>query len=142
LKPLIVALGIATLGSVIYHVGQKSVAPTSNPMVVLMGAYGVAFLIAAVAMPFFRTPGTTPWTVQLFSPAVAVLGVGVLLIEVGFLVAYRSGGSLQWSGVAVNGLATLVLLPIAVSIFHEPFSLARAAGVLCVLGGLVLLTRP
>lgn len=141
MKPLLLALGVATLGSVIYHLGQKTVAPTANPMLVLMGAYGVAFTLSAMALPFFRATNTAPWTTQVFSPPVAVLGVGVLLIEIGFLLAYRAGGSLQWSGVAVNGLAAVALLPIAVVVFREPFSLTRAGGVLCVLVGLVLLTR-
>lgn len=142
MKPLFLALGVATLGSIVYHLGQKTVSPAANPMLVLMGAYAVAFTLCALALPWFRTPGTAPWTAQVFSLPVAVLGVGVLLIEIGFLLAYRAGGSLQWSGVAVNGLAAVVLLPIAVIVFRESFSLTRAGGVLCVLVGLVLLTRP
>ena len=141
MKPLLIPLGLATLGSVIYHLGQKAVSHTANPMLVLMGAYALAFLLSALALPLFHSPEAGPWTTQVFSRPVALVGVGVLLIEIGFLRAYQAGGSLQWSGVAVNGLAAMVLLPIAVSVFRESFSQVRAAGVLCILLGLVLLTR-
>ena len=68
------------------------------------------------------------------------LGAAVLLIEIGFLLAYRSGDILQWSGVAVNGASALLLIPIALGVFREAFSLARLCGILLTLAGLVLLT--
>ncbi len=141
MKPWLLPLGLATLGSILYHLGQKTVPPAANTMLVLMGAYALAFLLCALALPLHYTPAAGSWASQVFSLPVGVLGVGVFLIEVGFLLGYRAGGSLQWSGVAVNGLAALVLLPIAVGVFRETFSALRATGVLCVLLGLLLLTR-
>jgi drug/metabolite transporter (DMT)-like permease len=149
MKPLLLAFAIATVGSVIYHLGQKLVPPAAHPMAVLMAAYAVAFTLSLAALPWLQPAGTdTPWR-QAFAgmatgPGLRVallLGVGVLLIEAGFLLAYRAGGSLQWSGVAVNGAAAVLLLPIAVLAFKETFSLPKAAGILLVLAGLVLLTR-
>ena len=67
--------------------------------------------------------------------------MSVLLIEIGFLLAYRTGGSLQWSGVAVNGVAALLLLPAALLVFRETFSPIRAAGLLLTVSGLALMTR-
>ena len=149
MKPLLVALAVATVGSLIYHLGQKLVPPTAHPMAVLMAAYAVAFTLSLLALPWMQTAGTAhPWRQAVVGMATGpglrvalVLGVGVLLIEVGFLLAYRAGGSLQWSGVAVNGAAALLLLPIAVVAFRESFSLAKALGMLLVLAGLALLTR-
>jgi drug/metabolite transporter (DMT)-like permease len=141
MKQALIFLGIAALGNVTYHLGQKAISPTANPMVLLMAVYGVAFLLSAAAVPFFQDSSGGSWVGQVLSWPVLVLGVGVVLIEIGFLLAYRSGNILQWSGVAVNGASALLLIPIALVVFRESFSLTRMFGILLTLGGLALLTR-
>lgn len=135
-------LGIAAVGNAIYHLGQKTIAPAANPMVLLMAVYAVAFLLAAAAAPFFRSTTAESWVVGVFSWPVLMLGAGVLLIEIGFLLAYRTGGSLQWSGVAVNGASAVLLVPIALLAFREAFSPGKALGILFTLAGMALMTRP
>jgi drug/metabolite transporter (DMT)-like permease len=147
MRPLLLALALATVGNVLYHLAQKLVPPTVRPMAVLMVAYAVAFLLSALALVVWQ-PAGQPLR-QAFAGlgsgpglrVALVLGLGVLLIEVGFLLAYRVGGSLQWSGVAVNGLSALVLIPVAVALFKESFSLTKVLGIALVLGGMALITR-
>ena len=141
MKDVYLFLGVATLGCVVYHLGQKVISPAVNPMLLLMGVYLVAFLLALAAFPVFQTPGQALQLRQVISWPVLLVGIGVILIEGGFLLAYRYGGSLQWSGVAVNGLAAVVLVPIALVIFREQISLSRVLGILLALGGMALMAR-
>lgn len=141
MNQVLVFLGIAAVGNAIYHLGQKTLHPGANPMILLMAVYVVAFGLAALAAPFFQDTAGVSWKAQVFSWPVLVLGAGVLLIEIGFLLAYRVGGGLQWSGVAVNAASALILVPIAVLFFREQFSWTRALGILMTLGGMALLTR-
>jgi drug/metabolite transporter (DMT)-like permease len=147
MRPLLLALALATVGNVLYHLAQKLVPSTVRPMAMLMVAYAVAFLLSGLALVLWQPAGQPlrQAFVGLGSgpglKVALVLGLGVLLIEAGFLLAYRAGGSLQWSGLAVNGLSALVLLPLAVGLFRESFSLPKVLGMALVLGGLVLLTR-
>jgi len=141
MKDVYWALSVATVGAVIYHSGQKALAADVNPMVLLIGVYAIAVLIAVVAIPLFRAPHQSDSVRHLMSWPVLAVGVGVILIEGGFLLAYRAGGSLQWSGVAVNGLAAVILVPVAVIAFREQFSTTRALGILVTLVGMALMTR-
>jgi multidrug transporter EmrE-like cation transporter len=142
MNQLFVFLGIAALGNVVYHVAQKAMPVGSNPMIVLMGVYAVAFVLAAVASPFFATPTPAPWTSQVLNWPIVLLGAGVLAIEIGFLLAYRTGSPiLQWSGVAVNAAAAAMLLPIATLAFRQSFSPVRAIGIVLALTGMALMSR-
>ncbi|BDG09790.1 hypothetical protein [Anaeromyxobacter paludicola] len=140
-SPLLFLL-VAALGSVTYHLGQRTNAARANPMVLLMAVYAVAFLLCALAAPLFSAGGPTyAWSRDLVRWPVLLLALGAVLIEIGFLLAYRSGAMMQWSAVAVNGVAALLLVPLACLVFRESFSPARAAGIALTLAGLGLLTR-
>ena len=141
MKPMLMFLLLAAFGNAIYHVSQKSLAPTANPMILLMAGYAVAFTGAALAAPFFRVSNSAPWMAQVISWPVVMLGVSVLMIEIGFLLAYRTGMSVQWSGIAVSGSAATLLLPVALLVFREAFSPARAVGMVLTLSGLALMAR-
>lgn len=140
-KPFILFLLVASLGNAIYHIGQKTLSQTINPMVLLMALYGIAFVMAAIAAPFFQK-GAAPVPLSiLWSRPVLLMTFGAFMIEIGFLLAYRTGGSLQWSGSLVNGVAALVLVPVALLVFKESLSFARIAGILVTISGLALMAR-
>ena len=141
MKALFPCLALAALGHAVYHLGQKSLPASVNPMALLMGGYTVALVLATLAMPFFRAPGEAVWSLPAFNLPVFVLGVGAVLIELGFLLIYRRGGGLQWTGVAVSGLSALVLVPLGIAYFREGFSPGRLLGVALTLAGLVLVVR-
>jgi len=141
MKQAVLFLAVAALGNVTYHLGQKTLSPRANPMVLLMAVYAVAFVLSALSAPLFRGVPGVSWSAELLRWPVLVLAAGVVLIELGFILAYRSGNVLQWSGVAVTGAAALLLVPIALLVFREAFSPWRLLGIALTLSGLGLLTR-
>lgn len=141
MKPLFLFLIVASAGNALYHLGQRALGHASNPMIVLMGVYAAAFLLSALCVPFFQAPGQGTLAGQVFTwPVFAVAG-GAFLIEIGFLLAYRNGGSLQWSGAAVNGVAAIILVAVAVLWFKEPLAPKRILGIVLTLSGLALFSR-
>ena len=54
MKEMFVFLGVATLGRGVYHIGQKAIPGSTNPMVVWMVVYLVALLLVPVAIFIFR----------------------------------------------------------------------------------------
>ena len=146
-KSLALFLALAALGNAVYHLGQKSLPGQAHPLVMLVGAYLVALLLSLAAIPFFAgtaggaAPPLSAWPAQMLSGPVIAVGLGAFLIEIGFLLAYRAGGALAWSGVAVNTVAALLLAPWAWFVFRESLSAVRLAGMAMCLGGLWLLAR-
>lgn len=140
-SPFLVFLGLAALGNVAYHLGQKSLSHHINPMLMLAVLYAFAMLGTLALMPLFGKARLVQAAELAANPRLWLAAAGIMLIELGFLMAYRTGGSVQWSGVAVNGAAALLLVPFGLLVFKEPLSWQKIAGIVLTLAGLYCLVR-
>jgi drug/metabolite transporter (DMT)-like permease len=135
--PLLLVVG----GSLMYHVAAKSVPKTLEPLAALVGVYTTA-LAASLAAYALARQGSTPLHLSaLWHPTVAVVGLGVLMIELGFLLVYRAAWPVSIASVMMNGIVAVLLLPIGAALFGEPITAVRVAGVVLCLLGLSLLQR-
>ena len=132
---------LVVCGSLIYHVAAKSVPKTLEPFAALTGVYATALAASLVAYVFARR-GTMPAHVAgIFHPTVAAVGIGALLIELGFLLTYRAAWPVSIASVMTNGLVAVLLIPIGALVFGEAITVIRVAGVILCLAGLALLQR-
>ncbi|MFM8392384.1 MAG: EamA family transporter [Acidobacteriota bacterium] len=128
-------------GGVIYHISQKSIARTASPLAVVIFAYSLGIILCLVAgwldptvRPGWISPRQIDW-------AVVGIGVGAVLIEVGFMLTYRFGWDLSTASVISNIATALVLLPVGLIFFHERMTVRTVVGIVCCLAGIVLLSR-
>ena len=135
--PLLLVVG----GSVMYHVAAKSVPKTLEPFAALVGVYTTALVVSLVAYALTRR-GSMPEQVSgLWHPTVAAVGLGVLMIELGFLLTYRASWPVSIASIMLNGIVAVLLLPIGAAVFGETVTAIRVAGVILCLLGLSLLRR-
>jgi drug/metabolite transporter (DMT)-like permease len=140
MKGPLLPLGITLAGAVVYHVSSKSVPRGVHPVLAISAAYLTALGACAILLAISR-PGAPASSLREMNWAVAGLGLGAFLIEVGFLWAYRSGWPLNSAAVVVNVSVALALVPIGWAMFAERVSVGRLAGILLCLVGLILLSR-
>ena len=134
-------LALAVGGMLFYHLGQKSIPRGINPFYATIIAYAVGIVVLTVSA--LTLPGNKSFvtSVRESNWAVFVVGAAAACIEVGFLLAYRSGWRISVAAVATNVAVTLMLVPIGVIVFKDHLSLRNVLGlVFCVLG-LVLVVR-
>jgi len=134
------AMAVAITGQVLYHFMQKQVAPGAHPVLALIAFYLGA---AALSLPLFAlfplyTP--LPQAVGELGGAVWGVAVAIVLIELGFLLAYRAGGSLSSAFVLSASVVTGALLVIGLVVFKEAVSLKQIAGLGLCLAGIWLLS--
>ncbi|ULJ61371.1 hypothetical protein [Wielerella bovis] len=143
MKPAFIFLIISACGSATYHLSQKALngATNAQPMLILNLIYGAAWLMTLLLIPFFGRISVQEMHQILLDWKVWTVAFGTMLVELGFVLAYHSGGSVQWSGVAVGGMAALLLLPVGLLVFHEPFSWTKFMGILLTLSGLYFLMK-
>src|SRR5215475_13938288 len=134
-------IAMIIFGGALYHVAQKSVPRTVNPFAAIMFAYGIGAALCAIGLVFDRSGATLPDSIKNSNWAVVALGVGALIIEVGFLVAYRAGWNISVASVVTNISVALILIPIGLLVFKEHLSPRSAAGIACCLLGLYLISK-
>jgi len=139
----VTSIALTILANIGYHLLQRTIRPDLNPVISLIGTYATALLACLIALPFVR--GETPLGEQfgkLGWPS-AVLGLAIIALELGFLLAYRAGWNLSLAALYSNAAVALLLLPIGLLAFHEGMDTRKAAGLICAFVGLLLLsTKP
>jgi uncharacterized membrane protein len=136
-----IAVAITILGTVMYHLAQKMTSRTVNPFLSLAVTYLVALAACLVVLAVSgREALSWPGLRQLNWASVAC-GGAVLLIEIGVLMAYRSGWNLKTLALVANTAVALALFPIGLVMFREKLDMGQAVGIVLCIGGLVLLLR-
>jgi multidrug transporter EmrE-like cation transporter len=135
--PLLLVVG----GSVMYHVAAKSVPKTLEPFAALVGVYTTALVASLVAYALTRRGSMPEHVSGMWHPTVAAVGLGVLMIELGFLLTYRASWPVSIASIMLNGIVAVLLIPIGAAMFGETVTAVRMAGVVLCLIGLSLLQR-
>jgi hypothetical protein len=132
---------LAVSGSLVYHLAAKSIPKSVDPAAALIGLYATA-LAGSVLTYAMLKPGPTALRLAAYwNPTVAAVGVGALMIELGFLLAYRGAWPISGASVIANALVAVILVPLGAAVFGETITVARAIGVILCLLGVTLLQR-
>lgn len=128
-------------GGVLYHVSQKAIPQTVHPFAAVIIAYAVGIALCAAGMAFDPAGRSFFSSLKESNWAVVGVGIGAVVIEVGFLLAYRAGWNINSASVVCNIAVALLLIPIGLLAFRESISARSAAGIGCCLIGLYLLSK-
>jgi multidrug transporter EmrE-like cation transporter len=132
---------LVVAGSVVYHVAAKSIPKAFDPVASLVGLYATA-LLGGILVYAAARPASSPlaWS-RLWHPTIAGVGIGALMIEMGFLLAYRGAWPVSTASVITNGLVAVLLVGIGATFFGEPLTPIKLIGVVLCLAGVTLLQR-
>lgn len=143
MKTTFLYLFISACGAATYHSAQKALNAHSDahPFLILNLIYATAWLMTLIFTLAVGKASMAEVPTLLANWRVWAVALGTILIELGFVLAYHAGGAVQWSGVATGGMAALLLLPIGLWVFHEPFSWTKGLGIILTLLGLYFLVK-
>jgi multidrug transporter EmrE-like cation transporter len=133
-------LAIAVVSTVGYHVVMKLTPAGVNPYLTLAISYAVVTVIFLIAYSVSAPPGTRA-AAGLVNWTAFGLAATVVLLDLGFLMLYRSGFDVSLGQIVTQSAAALALLFLGVALFRERLSLINAAGILLCIGGLWLISR-
>lgn len=127
---------LAILASASYHLLAKAIPQTVNPAIVLILTYSVGILLSlGLMVTIFPLQGTFEANLRQITPPMLLLGLAVVGIEMGFVLAYRAGWNTQVAPLVSNLSVALLLLPVGALLFKEQITLVNLIGFgICVVG--------
>lgn len=141
MKLFYASLALTIAGNVLYHLSQKSIPGGVHPMVSIIASYVTAIVLSVVVFLAFPVHGSLMVEVRKLNWATIAVGVSIVAVELGFLLAYRAGWRVSLASVTANTAVALVLLPTGLLFFRERITVTNGVGLIFCLMGLVLVTR-
>jgi len=129
------------VGTTTYHIAQKSVPGSVNPVFSLVINYLTALAGTFLLIPLYPARTAGSWSLRSVNWASAAVGVSIVGVELAVLLAYRSGWRVSLLSVIGNSASALLLVGIGLAFFHEHLSLRNVSGVILCLIGLALISQ-
>lgn len=132
---------LVVAGNVAYHLGQRSVPRGAHPLAAILVMYCVAAAITLLLWPFFARGASLGPEILATGRFGALVGIAIVAIELGFLLAYRAGWPISTASLTASVFVAVSLLAIGAVALHEGLSPTRLLGVLVCLLGLWLVQK-
>jgi uncharacterized membrane protein len=91
-----------------------------------------------VLYPFYPNQSGIVANIKSLNWASYALGLAIVGLEAGFIIAYRMGWQISLAGIISNIAVAILLIPIGLFFFKETFSLTNIIGIILCIFGLVL----
>lgn len=134
---------LAIVGSVAYHHFVKRISPTIHPVVSIVGIYVGVLMLSSLLLVFsppsegYRYHFTQINWVQL------AVAASIFLIELGFVLMYRSGWNLSTANLVTSVFINVLLVGLGLWLLREQVSLINAIGIaLSIIGVAMISYRP
>ena len=132
---------LIVISNTLYNVCQKSTPEGANPFSSLLVTYLTASIITIITFLLFYNDKSLAQSFKELNWTSVVLGISIVGLEYGYLMAYRSGWNISEGSLVANILLALMLIPVGILFYKEGFALSKTLGVLFCIIGLLLLNK-
>lgn len=134
------AIAMTVVANLAYNLCSKTTAPV-HPLAALVVTYAVSLAACLVLYPLVSPNPTLIAELKRVNAASWILGLAIVLLETGFILAFRSGWNLGTAALFSNTAAAVLLVPVSLLVFKGRFSPANAVGMAAAVAGLWLMAR-
>lgn len=127
--------------NILYNICQKSTPESANPLASLLVTYLTASIITLITFLFYYTNKSLVQSVKELNWTSIALGVSIVGLEFGYLMAYRAGWNISEGSLVANIILALMLIPVGILFYQEGFALNKTVGVVLCVVGLILLNK-
>ena len=137
---LYLSIALTVLSNILYHITQKNISQNSNPLISLIITYFIALVVSLAVYILYPSNHDFLTSIKSLNWASFVLGMFIVGVDVGYLLAYRAGWHLNLTAMMITLLVTILLVPIGTMVFREKISVQQIVGILSGIVSLILLS--
>jgi uncharacterized membrane protein len=132
---------IIVSSNILYNICQKSTPESANPFSALLITYLTAAFLSVIAFLFNYTDKSLFESFEELNWTSIALGVSIVGLEFGYLMAYRSGWNISVGSLVANILLAIMLIPVGIVFYKEGFAFNKILGVIFCITGLLLINK-
>lgn len=138
--PMLYPIMMIVLSNVMYNICQKSTPGNVNPFAALTVTYGIAAAVSFVLLMVTTKGKHSAAEFTKINWATLVLGVVIVGLELGYILAYRNGWEMHRASVTANITLAVLLVFVSAILYKEHITLRQVLGIAVCAGGLVLIS--
>ncbi|MCQ2249381.1 MAG: EamA family transporter [Treponema sp.] len=135
----ILPLALVVASNVMYQICAKAVPGGINPLASLTVTYAVGTVLSLVLFFLLNMDANLFAEYRKLNWAPFLLGVSIVGLEVGFILAYKAGWQMSILQVVQGILLAMILLVVGFIFFKEGITWNKIVGVVVCLAGLTLI---
>lgn len=126
---------IATVGTIGYHNLVKKIPEAVDPVVSVIAIYIGVLILGVAILPVIYSGGRVTESLRQLGWVQIGIAVCIVLMELGFILMYRSGWKLSVGNIVTGVVINIVLMLIGILFLKEKLSMINMLGVLmCIVG--------
>ncbi|WP_027366125.1 EamA family transporter [Desulfotruncus alcoholivorax] len=137
----IFSIVLIVASNILYNICQKSTPERANPFCALMVTYMTATFFTYLAFLFYKDDKRFLESFKDINWTSIMLGVSIVGLELGYLLAYRAGWKISLGSLVANIALAVILIPIGILFYHEGFGFNKILGALFCILGLILINK-
>ena len=127
--------------NILYNICQKATPDKANPFSALIITYLTSTVLTVIALLFYRTDKGFFKSFEDLNWTSIALGVSIIGLELGYLLAYRAGWKISLGSLVANISLAVLLIPIGILFYHEEFGINKVFGAVFCIIGLILINK-
>ncbi len=127
--------------NILYNICQKSTPENANPFSALFITYLIAALLTIIIFLFNKSDKSFFQSFKDLNWTSIALGVSIVGLEFGYLMAYRAGWKISLGSLVANIALALMLIPIGILFYKEGFDVNKIIGATFCVIGLILINK-
>jgi len=131
---------LAIVGAAGYQFFVKRISPEINPVISVIGIYLAVLIMSGIMLPFFPIEGGLRNQLKQLNWVQLAVAGSVLLVELGYLLMYRSAWNLGTANIVTGVFINLTLVALGTLLLGDKISTLNAAGIIISIIGVALIS--